>query len=136
MLQKVVLASCWGHGDKAFCFKKEYAFKRVIHLHHELLAVKKSDLIQHYFRIALYHCAYLFIGRRGKETATTLLLRRSGLLPPLSAEAKHDPSTGTNFCNTETGPELDALGEKSLLMPDTDGEDVIQPCVKKSELSL
>ena len=39
----------------------------------------------------------------------------------------------------QTGQELrsrDAVWEKSLLMPNTDGEDVIQPHVKKSELSL
>ena len=50
------------------------------------------------------------------------------------------PATSQNYFlqhqNRARTPLMGRSGGKSLLMSDTDGEDVIQPLVKKSELSL
>ena len=59
VLTNVVRLVGWGHENKAFCFSKQYAFKRVLHLHHKTVIHEK---VRPHNRLALfsfpsYHCA-------------------------------------------------------------------------------
>ena len=127
-----------------FCFQKQYVFKRVIHLHHKIVVRKKVLTITwHYFpslRITV-HCHLLTAGHLSISCFTVYYSFEHILLFEAKRFIFVTPETSQNYFlqHQKRWPELcsqDAVGEKSLLMHDTDGEDVIQLHVKKPKLSL
>ena len=73
VLTKVVRLVGWGYENKAFCFSKQYAFKRVLHLHHKTVVHEK---VRPHNRLALfslpsYHCALPPADSRDRFTVFT-----------------------------------------------------------------